>query len=164
MRRSWHGVRTVKVPASVGTRWIQREGIPIFHHKRGNEQECPNCWDEYAETHSPACSTCNGTGYVAEYRRKMAVVTYAQPPGVYGHGDQVVKSGGRMKRQSVYVYLSEVASKDVDEGDRFVIENRGRRSEIIAINKLPIATTQGRSQLVAFECTTPTDQDLADEI
>jgi hypothetical protein len=143
MRRSWHGRRQPTPLADEFARFINDNGIPVFHQKRDVNSKCDECWDEILGNHSSACESCLGSGFVlilspnANLPRKKAYVQFGQPPGGAGDAGLFFKAGGQHTKYSAYIYFDLITGKDVERGDRLVIKQIGLRQEMVVLHNDP---------------------------
>ena len=164
-RRSWHGFRIPRYYADEAARFIEVHGVTVRHQKRSDaSKKCPVCWDELADYHSPACTTCGGTGYLLEIYYKKAYVSFSQPYGNYGSGAQVFKAGGRNERMSAYIYMTAQAGQDVEIGDSLFVSVRGYEDEFVVMNKQPQIGSAGTVLMYVFETASNLDRSLKNSV
>lgn len=156
-RSALFGSRTPRFKADEAAKQIISQGAPIEHHKRRATKKCPVCWDEYADAYNPKCTNCEN-GYVKEVLRKMAYFSFTQPFGGSGESSAVFNAGGMVQRRSVYVYMDKNHGKDVEEGDRFIINVDGIKFELAVLNVQPQFVGGNVLALYVFECMSPANK------
>lgn len=166
--RGWFGIRNFQRTHADGHRFILKNGMPLLLQKRNASTKCTVCWDEYAGNFSEDCEACNGTGYdfTDSLRHVTAIVQFAQPTGNFGVGDVSMRAGGRLTKTSNYVYVSKLDGNTIKEGDRFYysIQGASYENELVVINVQPQLGQRGEVMLYMFECMTPADKLLEDEL
>lgn len=164
MRRAVYGQRHPRFHSDEGARFININGINIWHHKRGDKLlKCSVCWDDYSGRPSPNCSNCID-GYVPDKRRKRGYVATIQPYGNFGSGLQSFKVGGQHVRVSAYVYMDFLNGRDVENGDRLVYDNKGYTQEIVVMNKQPQIASGGEVSMFVFECASAMNKDVMEAV
>lgn len=162
-RRGWHGRRTPRWHADEAGRFIDMHGMVIYHQKRNVETKCTECWDELGGAYSPACTVCGGSGYSIvdnNLGEKKAYVAFIQPFGNFGSAAQTFKAGGQHERMSAYVYMDFLTGKDVDAGDRLIINMKGYRQELSIMNAQPQLGSGGEVMAFVYECASPINKSL----
>ena len=157
------GARFPHFSSDEAARYIQAHGQEIFHQRRTEETQCPQCWSEYGGTPSATCNDCQGTGYLVDKRRKNGLLSATQPFGNFGNATQSFKAGGRHIRESVYIYMDVETGEEVVEGDRFFIEfGQSFSQEYSIMNKQPTMLSSGVIGLWLFECASPINKNFGD--
>jgi Fe-S-cluster-containing dehydrogenase component len=141
--------------------------MTIWHQKRSVETKCTECWDELGGAYSPACVICSGSGYSVTGENlspKSAYVAFTQPFGNFGTAAQTFKAGGQHERMSAYVYMDFLTGRDVDAGDRLVINMKGYRQELSVMNAQPQLGSGGEVMMFLFECASPINKSLEETV
>ncbi len=159
MRRAVSGQRHPRFHSDEGARFININGITIFHHKRDATLKCPDCWDEYSGRPSPNCPNCIN-GFLEQISRKRGYVATIQPYGNFGAGLQTFKTGGFHVRVSAYIYMDFLNGRTVEFGDRLVYDQKGFKQEVTVMNKQPQMASGGEISMIVFECASPMDKDV----
>jgi len=166
LRKGWHGRRTPRWHGDEAARFIDIHGMIIYHQKRDENTKCTTCWDEIGGAYSPACDICLGTGYVVKVNNTAflpamkAYVAITQPYSNFGNAAITVKAGGQQERMSAYVYFDDLTGKDVDAGDRLILNIKNYRQEMVVMNIQPALGSGGENMMWIAECSSPINKSL----
>jgi hypothetical protein len=159
MKRGFFGQRFPRWHADEFARFINAHGLTIMHQKKDGDTQCTECWD-YG-SYAPNCTVCGGSGYQITVKRKKGYVAFTQPYGNFGNAAQTFKAGGMHERMSAYVYMDERSGKDVDAGDRLVVNfNNGYRQELVVMNSQPQLASSGVIIGYVYETASPINKNL----
>ena len=144
MRKGWWGRRQPRALPDEYARFINSNGMTIYHQKRDVSNKCTACWDDLIGDYDPVCPECFGSGFTvivsptATLPRLKAYAPFTQPAGNMGNAGQIFKAGGQHTRYAAYVYTDLNTGTRVERGDRLIVNQRGLRQELVVMNHLPI--------------------------